>query len=53
MSVYQENSFENRQEYLKVLAEEYGVDLETVKLLADTLGPDEDFDGLVSNLQDL
>ena len=44
--------YQNRKEYLKGLAEEYGVEYEIVVTLADTLGPNEDFDGLVSGIQD-
>lgn len=36
------------------IAEDYGHDLETiVRPLAELLGPNEDFDGLVSALEDL
>ena len=40
------------EDYLKSLAEDYSVDLGTVKMFADLLGPSEDFDGLVTSLQD-
>lgn len=52
-SIYQENGYENRKDYLKCLSEEYGVDLYTVQTLADVLGQEEDFDGLVAELNDL
>ena len=52
MTVYQENGYKNRADYLKSMSEDYGVDLETVRLLADTLGENEDFDGLVVALED-
>lgn len=52
-NVYQENGYESRADYLQSLADEYDVDLETVEELAGVLGSDEDFDGLVSALQDL
>ena len=51
--IYRANGYEDREEYLSCLAEDYGVDLGTVKALADLLGPNEDFDGLVSQLEDL
>ena len=51
-SIYQMNGYENRKEYLIAMAEEFGVDEETVFLLADMLGEDEDFDGLISMLED-
>ena len=42
----------DRQEYFEMLADEYGVDVEIVKALADILGPNEDFGGLPSLLED-
>lgn len=53
MSVYTENGYKNRSHYLICLAEDFGVDLELVKSLADLLGPSEDFDGLVVSVEDL
>lgn len=50
-SIYQQRGFKNRREYLVSLAEEYGVVLEDVFALADLLGPEEDFDGLISQLE--
>jgi hypothetical protein len=49
MNVYENNGFANREEYLDSLAEEYG---DMVYGLADLLGPNEDFDGLVTTLED-
>lgn len=46
MDVYQQNGYANRAEYLKTLAEDYGLGLRFVKEVADTLGADEDFDAL-------
>ena len=51
-NVYTENGYEDRQDYLRQLADENGVDYQTVLVLADTLGPNEDFDGLVSEIED-
>jgi len=51
-NIYQENGYANRKEYLKDLAKEHGVDEQTVFAVADMLGPNEDFDGLVSSLED-
>jgi len=51
--VYVLNGYKDRKDYLESMAEEYGVSDEKVALLADILGPDEDFDGLVSTLEDL
>ena len=52
MSVYQENGYANRRDYLNSLAEDFGVPLSVVRELAGVLGPDEDFDGLVTELED-
>lgn len=52
LSVYQERGYEDREEYLLSLADQYGVDLASVIALADVLGPNEDFDGLVSMIED-
>jgi len=52
MNIYQEHGFNNREDYLKDLAEDYGMDYSTVKFLADLLGESEDFDGLISSLED-
>lgn len=52
MSVYTDNGYENREQYLKQLAEEYDIPLESVETMADVLGPTEDFDGLVVFCQD-
>lgn len=47
---YKANGYANRQEYLEELCENYPRD--TVMMLADVLGPNEDFDGLVTHLED-
>jgi hypothetical protein len=49
-TVYQNMGYKNRYEYLNTLAEVYGRNL--VFTLAAMLGPNEDFDGLVTALQD-
>lgn len=41
-----------RNVYLSELASDYGVPMYVVRSLADVLGPDEDYDGLVSALED-
>ena len=51
-NIYQENGYANRKEYLESLAEEYEVSLETVFSLASLLGRNEDFDGLISVLEE-
>lgn len=50
---YLEYGAESRAEYLAMLADEYGVPLSTVRAMATVLGPNEDFDGLVSSLEDM
>jgi len=50
---YQDNGYEDRNDYLSCIADDYGVDLITVRYLADLLGPNEDFDGLISALDDM
>ena len=52
MTVYQENGYKDRADYLRCLAEDYGVDLLMVTELAELLGEQEDFDGLVSAVDD-
>lgn len=52
MSIYTDNGYANRTEYLNSLAEDYGVSIDIVCTLASLLGDIEDFDGLVSSLED-
>lgn len=52
MSIYTENGFSSRKEYLIDLADNFGVDPSVVFALANMLGPNEDFDGLVTSLED-
>jgi len=51
-SIYLENGYKNRDDYLQSLAEDYGLPLEFVHNLADLLGESEEFDGLISALED-
>lgn len=51
-NVYQQHGFHNRTDYLRCMSEDYCIPIETVKVLADVLGPNEDFDGLVNALED-
>ena len=46
------DEYGSRHAYLESLADWTGIDLETVLMLADLLGPNEDFDGLVTALED-
>lgn len=50
---YAEYGCSNRKDYLDSLADEYGVDNDSVYALADILGESEDFDGLVTSLEDI
>ena len=52
-NVYQENGYLNRNQYLEGLAEDYGLPVRKVKKLANMLGPEEDFDMLVSMVEEL
>lgn len=49
-NIYVEMGYSNRREYLKELAEEYGED--NVRALTSVLPASEDFDGLVTMLDD-
>lgn len=49
---YHEHGFANRKEYLQDLSEQYNVPLEVVYQTAQLLGKSEDFDGLVSAMED-
>lgn len=53
MNAYKENGFNSRRDYLDDLADNMGVDKAAVYALADLLGPSEDFDGLVTALEDM
>jgi hypothetical protein len=52
-NVYQENGYKSRKDYLTSLAAEYGVDYQSVACLAALLGSGEDFDALVSAVEDI
>lgn len=51
-NVYREHGYKDRKHYLECLAEEHKIDKWRVFALGDILGPGEDFDGLVTALQD-
>ena len=53
MNIYQENGYKNRFDYLTSLADDYGVDKAQVLTLASILGESEDFDGLITSIEDL
>lgn len=52
MDIYQQNGFKNRHEYLMHLSDMYGIPYDAIRIAADTLGPDEDFDGLPALLEE-
>jgi len=52
-NVYKANGYLNREDYLQTLAENYGLSLSEVLIVADVLGENEDFDGLITALEDL
>jgi hypothetical protein len=49
-TIYEHKGFKDREDYLTSLEDEY--DRDKIRLLADLLGPTEDFDGLVTMLED-
>lgn len=49
-NAYTTNGYKNRRDYLECLCEEY--DRSAVYALADILGESEDFDGLITSLED-
>jgi hypothetical protein len=51
-NIYTRNGCVNRRDHLEGLADYYDVDYLIVATLADALGPSEDFDGLITSLQD-
>lgn len=53
LTIYQQNGYYNRVDYLRCMSEDYGVPIDTVHVIADILGPNEDFDGLVTALEDV
>ena len=50
---YQDDGAMDRFGYLECLAADHGVEFDVVLTLVDVLGPDEDFDGLVTSIEDL
>lgn len=50
---YIEHGYDSRQDYLRELSIQYDIDLSIVEQVAELLGPDEDFDGLIIALEDM
>jgi len=51
-NIYTRNGYKNREDYLKSVAADYGVPPMVVFELSGMLGDYEDFDGLISSLDD-
>ena len=52
MNIYTEIGFDDRNDYLQYLAKEHNTTFQIVHSIAEMLGEQEDFDGLVSSLED-
>lgn len=52
MEKYTKKGFANREEYLASLAIQFGISLVIVESLAEVLGEEDDFDGLITMLED-
>ena len=50
LNVYRQNGFKDREDYLNSLRDDYGAEL--VDALSSMLPESEDFDGLVTELED-
>jgi hypothetical protein len=46
-TIYERQGYLSREDYLQHLAEDYNADIDTVLAIADFLGEEEDFDGLI------
>lgn len=51
-NIYQEKGYTDRHDYLKCMSEDFLVPIDVVYSLAELLGENEDFDGLVCALED-
>ena len=51
-NIYTENGYKDRRDYLENLATFYGLFIDEVETIAETLGENEDFDGLITSLID-
>ena len=50
MTIYEQNGFKSREDYLDSLREDYG---DAVDILTSVLPSSEDFDGLITSLEDM
>ena len=53
MNIYIEEGYQSRRHYLECLADDMGISKETVFMTASILGSSEDFDGLITTLEDM
>ena len=53
MNRYKEHGYKDRHDYLCSLADDYGVDEDKVFALAELLNEEEDFDMLVTEIEDM
>ena len=51
-NIYNQRGYKNRKDYLVSIADEYGIEESTVFFVANMLGEAEDFDGLISTIED-
>ena len=51
-NIYTRNGYKNREDYLRNMADDYGVPPTVVFEVAGMLGESEDFDGLVTSMDD-
>lgn len=51
-TIYQANGYQNRKHYLKCMSKDYNVPETVVFSLAQLLGENEDFDGLINAIED-
>lgn len=52
LSIYQKNGYKNREDYLRFLSDDNGIEYSVVLQLAQMLGSEEDFDGLVQTIKE-
>ena len=52
MDIYQKHGYKDRKDYLEGLALEFGLPKRVVFTAANMLGKNEDFDGLLTILED-
>jgi len=52
VDIYQEKGYRDRKHYLRSLADNYDVPYKVVLSIAEFLGPNEDFDGLITEIED-